>query len=174
MIESVPPHPDSVHLQFARGWLELGDVTEAEAELGQIRHEYQHCPEVLEIRFQVLARRQRYEEALNVALRQISDTPTDYRGHMNRGNALFWLDRTGEAISAVMDVLAEHPKVAALPYNLACYWMKLGDAEGAIRWFEAALEIGLRKGVIQHALADPDLRPIWDYIRGLESGEETA
>lgn len=169
MIESVPPHPDSVHLQFARGWLELGNVQEAEAELGNIRPQYFGCPDVLEIRFQVLARRQRYTDGLAIAEQQVAEFPADFRGHMNRGNALFWLDRSQEAIDSVMAILPQHPKVAALPYNLACYWMKLGDAAQAVRWLESAMHIGQRKGVIQHALTDPDLRPIWDYIRELEA-----
>ena len=168
VIESVPPHPDNVHLQFARGWLELGDVAEAEAELRNIRPQYSGCPDVLEVRFQVLARRQCYGEALAIAEQQVADFPLDFRGHMNRGNALFWLDRSQEAIDSVMTILEAHPKVAALPYNLACYWMKLNQTEEAVRWLETAMRVGQRKGVLQHALADPDLRPIWDYIRKLD------
>ena len=168
VIESVPPHPDSVHLQFARGWLELGNIQEAETELGNIRPQYFGCPDVLEIRFQVLARRQCYIEGLAIAKQHVADFPTDFRGHMNQANALFWLNRPQEAIDSVMDILPQHPKIAALPYNLACYWMKLGDAAQAVHWLESAMQIGLRKGVIQHALSDPDLRPIWDYIRELE------
>jgi predicted Zn-dependent protease len=163
-----------MHLQFARGWLELGDVQEAETELRQIRSEFLDGPEVLEVRFQVLARRQRYAEGLELALRQIAFFPNDFRGYMNRGNALFWLDRSVEAIDSVMQVLADHPRVAALPYNLACYWMKLGSSEEAIRWLDSAIQIGQRKGVLQHALSDPDLRPIWDYIRRLEADREES
>jgi tetratricopeptide (TPR) repeat protein len=161
-----------MHLQFARGWLELGDVQEAETELRQIRSEFLDGAEVLEVRFQVLARRQRYAEGLELALRQIAFFPNDFRGYMNRGNALFWLDRSVEAIDSVMQVLDAHPRVAALPYNLACYWMKLGSPEEAIRWLDSAIQIGQRKGVLQHALSDPDLRPIWDHIRRLEAERE--
>jgi hypothetical protein len=52
--------------------------------------------------------------------------------------------------------------------------MKLGSSEEAIRWLDSALQIGQRKGVLQHALSDPDLRPIWDYIRRLEAEREES
>ena len=42
------------------------------------------------------------------------------------------------------------------------------DGEIEIIGIGEAESRGLRKGVIQHALSDPDLRPIWDYIRELE------
>jgi len=73
-----------------------------------------------------------------------------------------------EASDSVGGGRPRQARIAALPYNLACYWMKLGDAAQAVHWLESAMQIGLRKGVIQHALSDPDLRPIWDYIRELE------
>lgn len=150
----------------------MGDVAEAEAELRNIRPQYSGCPDVLEVRFQVLARRQSFGEALAIAEQQVADFPLDFRGHMNRGNALFWLDRSQEAIDSVMAILEAHPKVAALPYNLACYWMKLDQAVEAVRWLETAMRVGQRKGVIQHALADPDLRLIWDYLRKLDAADE--
>jgi len=125
----------------------------------------------LEVRFQVLARHRKYAPALELADQQVAEYPADFRGHMNRGNALFWLDRAQQAIEAVSSILDQHPKVAALPYNLACYWMKLGRAGEAIRWLECSMEIGHRKGVLEHALADPDLRLIWEYIRELQASE---
>jgi tetratricopeptide (TPR) repeat protein len=167
VIESVPPVPDSLHLQFARGWLALGDVGEAELELGRIRPEYLGCADVLELRFQVLSRRGRHEDALVVADQQVADFPEEFRGHMNRGNALFWLDRAEEACEAVESVLPEHPKVAAFPYNLACYCMKLGRVDDAIRWLELSMKVGQKEGVIQHALVDPDLKGLWEYLRKL-------
>jgi len=167
VIDSVPPVPDSLHLQFARGWLALGDVAEAEAELGRIRKEYRGCSDVLEMRFQVLSRLGRHPEALKVAERQVKGFPDEFRGHMNRGNALFWLDRAQEACEAVEAVMGDHPKVAAFPYNLACYCMKLGRVDDAIRWLERSMKVGQRDGVIQHALVDPDLKGLWDYLRAL-------
>lgn len=171
VIETFPPYPDSMHLQFARGWLELGVVDEAETELGRIRPEYGGCSDALEIRFQILIRRKRFPEALTVAQLQAREYPAEFRGHMNLGNALFWLDRSQEAYDTVVRVLDDHPKIAALPYNLACYCMKLGREDDARGWLETAMKIGQRRGVIQHALADPDLVGLSDYLRSLEDDE---
>ena len=104
----MPPVPDSLHLQFARGWLALGDVAEAELELGRIRKEYRGCSDVLEMRFQVLSRLGRHPEALKVAERQVKSYPEEFRGHMNRGNALFWLDRAQDACEAVEAVMGDY------------------------------------------------------------------
>lgn len=168
MIESVPPHPDSVHLRFARGWFELGLLQESEAELGHIRIEYQGCLEVLEVRFQLWVRLGRFQEALTIAEQQARDFPGEYRGHMNRGNALFWLDRADEAIACVMAVMGEHPKVAAFPYNLACYCLPSRGEEEAKRWMRVAMRVGNRSGVIRHALVDGDLRAIWPWLRTMQ------
>jgi predicted Zn-dependent protease len=167
VIDSVPPVPDSLHLQFARGWLALGDVAEAEQELGRIRKQYRDCSDVLEMRFQVLSRLGRHPEALKVAERQVKHYPEEFRGHMNRGNALFWLDRAQEACDSVEAVMGNYPKVAAFPYNLACYCMKLGLEDAAKRWLERSMAVGQQEGVIQHALVDPDLQGLWDYLRSL-------
>ena len=173
VIESVPPHPDSMHLQFARGWFELGLLQDAEAELARIAERYQGCMEVLEVRFQLWVRLGRFDEALVLAERQAAEFPGEYRGHMNRGNALFWLDRAEEAIACVKAVMGEHPKVAAFPYNLACYCLPAHGEDEAKRWMRVAMRVGNRAGVLRHALADGDLRAIWPWLRTMqEKGRE--
>ena len=53
-VQTLEP-PDSHHLNHAIGWLGLGCVVDARAELAQISPEWQEHPEVLEVRWMLLA-----------------------------------------------------------------------------------------------------------------------
>ncbi len=162
-----PPYPDFFLLRAARGWLELGNHREAEAELAQIQPEHLGMPEVLEVRFQAVVGQKRYPEGLEIARLQVQADPTDHRGHMNLGNALFWLDQPQAACEVVSAVLTKFPKISALPYNLACYCVRLGQPDQAREWLDRSIEAGRRENIIAYALTDPDLRELWDYVRSL-------
>ncbi|KAB2674845.1 MAG: tetratricopeptide repeat protein [Verrucomicrobia bacterium] len=162
------PHPDNFHLRSARGWLELGDHREAEIELGNLRPELSGHPDVLEARFQALVGQRRYPEALEIARRQVQGDDADHRGHLNLGNALFWLSQTEAACEAVTAVLDRFPKVSALPYNLACYCVRMGRLDQARAWLDRSFALGRRETIIAFALTDPDLRELWDYLRELD------
>lgn len=160
-----------MRLQFARGWLELGCTAEATAELDGMDARHSGCADALELRFQVLVRERRFAEALVAAQRQGECFPGDLRGLMNTGNALFWLDRAEEAVALVLPAVQAHPAETVLPYNLACYLVKLGDPEGARRWLRHAMKAGDSGKVIRHALADPDLEALWPWLRSLAKRE---
>ncbi len=162
------PHPDYFHLRAARGWMELGNHVEAEAELVQLRHESMAHPDVLEAWFQALVGQKRHAEGLVIARRQIEHDDGDHRGHLNLGNSLFWLGETEAACEAVGSVLGRFPKVSALPYNLACYCVRLGKIDEARGWLDKSFAMGRRENIVAYALTDPDLSALWEYLRGLE------
>ena len=59
-----------------------------------------------------------------------------------------------------------HPKVAMIAFSLACYASVTGRMEEAkVRLRHA---IHLDKNVRKLAIDDEDLRPLWDWIAGLE------
>jgi predicted Zn-dependent protease len=163
----LPPYPDNFVVRAARGWLELGNHREAEAELTQVNPAHREHPEVLELRFQVVAGQKRFAECLEIARRQIEAEPTDHRGHMNVGNALFWLDQAQAAHDEVAAVLERFPTVSALPYNLACYAVRLGELDQARQWLDRSFAIGRKENIIAYALTDPDLKSLWAYLRKL-------
>ncbi len=165
------PLPDRMRLQFARGWLELGCVAEAEAELARVHPAHALAAESLELRFQVLAKSRRYHEALAVAQQQRDLFPAEIAGLMNMGNALFWLDRTDKAVALVEPAIKEHPSETVLPYNLACYLVKLGDTDAAKQWLRHAMKIGHAGRVVRHALIDADLEPVWPWLRSLAASK---
>ena len=59
--------PDRFYLQAATGWLELGNATAAGEELDQIQPLLHSHPDVLEVRFQVYAAAQQWDEAWRMA-----------------------------------------------------------------------------------------------------------
>ena len=59
-----------------------------------------------------------------------------------------------------------HPKVAMIALNLACYASVMGRMEEAKERLRHA--INLDKDFRKLALDDEDLKPLWDWIAGLE------
>ena len=163
------PYPDRMHLQFARGWLELGCTAEAARELAGVGPTAATSAEALDVRFQLLVRERRFSEALPLAWDQFHRFPAEVRGLMNVGNVLFWLGRPDEAVEVVLPAVQKHPGEAVLLYNLACYYVSLGDPESAKDWIRKALAVGHRDRVIQHALIDDDLRDLWPWLQSLEA-----
>lgn len=161
------PYPDRMHLQFARGWLELGCAAEAARELEALGPESAISAEAMDVRFQWLVKERRFSEALPLAWDQFHRFPGEIRGLMNVGNVLFWLGRADEAVDVVLPAVEKHPGEAVLVYNLACYYVGLGDAEAAKRWLRHAIQVGHRERVIRHALVDDDLRELWPWLRTL-------
>ena len=52
-----------------------------------------------------------------------------------------------------------------IPYNLACYACQLGDLLGDQSWLERAAKKNGFRPLKQMALEDPDLRPLWEFIK---------
>ena len=59
--------PDCHHLSAAIGWLELGDVAEAGAELGKIAPQFQSHPHVLVSRYEICAKAGKWDAAAEIA-----------------------------------------------------------------------------------------------------------
>ena len=61
---------------------------------------------------------------------------------------------------------AIHPKNALIVFNLACYASVTGRMEEAKERLRHAIE--LDKEIRKLAIDDDDLKPLWDWIAGLE------
>jgi hypothetical protein len=59
--------PDSHYLNAAEGWLKLGDHLEANEELEPIAPENRAHPDVLQLRWQIYARENRWQACLDIA-----------------------------------------------------------------------------------------------------------
>jgi len=153
-------HPDTIRLSAAQGWLELGNGTEAVAELNSISAAAQEHPDVLEVRWQIAVHEDRWEEGLAVAEALCRLAPNSPFGCIHRSYCLHELKRTQEAWDTLLPFTTTFPEEWLIRYNLACYACQLGRLEDAKEWFKRSLELGDPVEIETLAAADPDLKPL--------------
>ncbi len=160
--------PDQFHLDAAEGWLGLGNVSEARAELAQIAPELWSTHPVLMVRWQVHAAAREWDEALEVAATLIRVAPEHPFGWIHRSYALHETKRTAEARDNLLPVVDKFPDDWLMRYNLACYECQLGRFESAKTWLQKALSLGDVGKIKSLALEDPDLNPLWKEIADIQ------
>src|SRR5947209_632511 len=89
--------PDCHFVDAAIGWLELGSPSEALNELSRVSDRVQREPLVLETRWQILARTERWQESLPVAQMFCEATPGVPQPWLHQAVSLYRLSRTQEA-----------------------------------------------------------------------------
>jgi tetratricopeptide (TPR) repeat protein len=161
--------PDIHFLSAAVGWLELGNPTEAEAELGRISAEQQSHPDVLEVRWMMLAETRRWDGALEIARALLKCAPDRCSGWLHQAYSLRRVSKDGlrQAWEALLPAYTRFPREPKIPYNLSCYACQMQQFEEARAWLRRALKIGGKDKIKRLALDDPDLEPLWEEIRGL-------
>jgi tetratricopeptide (TPR) repeat protein len=167
-MQSLEP-PDSFLLSAAEGWLELGNLAEARAELAQISAALQNHPEVLDLRWHLLASEQNWPAALEIARTLLQLRPESPAGWLHQAYALRRAPGGGlqAAWAALLPALEQFPEAPTVPYNLACYACQLEQLDEARALFQRALAVGGRENIKRLALRDPDLQPLWAEIRNL-------
>jgi predicted Zn-dependent protease len=156
--------PATHHLSSAQGWLELGNVLEAAAELEQIAAGLQDHPEVLEVRWQVSAEAKKWEHCLELADLLIRLAPLRPTGWVHRSFALHEMKRTREALENLLPALIQFPDYWLIQYNLACYCCRLKEHDRALRFYKSACRSGDTATIKKMALQDSDLRDLWERI----------
>ncbi len=151
------------------GWLELGNWREANDELDKITPSFLAHPNVLEVRFQICAKAEKWDAAAELARELVQINPNE---------AQFWISHAyatrrmpGGGIPEAKDILREaqrlFPKEHLIAYNLACYDCQLGDNSEAWKWLKTAFDLGDAEQLTVMALKDPDLKPLWTKIATL-------
>lgn len=161
--------PDTHYFLAAIGWLELGNVVEARAELAQLSAARQEHPDVLELRWSLAAEQKRWEEALEVARALLRRAPKRSSGWLHQAYALRRVPDGGvqKAWEALLPAFDKFPKEATIPFNLSCYACQLGQLEAARDWLARAVAVSGKEKVMAMALNDSDMKPLWDEIRQL-------
>ncbi len=154
------PPEDLAHLKAAQGWIELGNHTEANEELGKIANQSQEHPEVLEARWKVYASVQQWDECVRVANTLINVAPERMSGWLSKSIALHGLNRIQEAFDTLSPVADKFSHVAIIPYDLACYACRLGRLQEAKQWLERSFKSGDADRLKAMAMEDPELEPI--------------
>ncbi len=153
-------YPNQMFLDAAVGWVGLGNFEEAERELDRIDPALARHPDILEVRWEVLARRRRWEAALSVAELLVDQAPERCSGWLHRSYCLHELKRTLEAWNRLLPAFSRFRKEATVPYNLACYACQLGNLDQAHDWLEKAVAVSSRDEIRSLALRDNDLLPL--------------
>lgn len=158
-------HPDSLHLQAAQGWLELGNFLEADKELDEITPELRAHPDVLLVRCEIYFKAKKWDYVVTVAETLVKMLPKEPQMWINRSFALHELGRTQEAYDQLLPAGKKFRKLWTIPYNLACYCAQLGRFDECQEWFKKAMAID-EHTVKRAAIDDPDLKPLWDSMSG--------
>ena len=165
----VPP-PSKHYISAAVGWLELGNPAEAGEEIARVDPAYLEHPDVLELRWQICAAGRRWQPALEVAELLLKNSPENASAWLHRAYALRRVDGGGleKAWNALFPASEHFTDEPVVPYNLACYAAQLGRVEEAWEWLQKAIKVsGNAEHMQTMALADSDLKPLWERIRGL-------
>ena len=157
------------YLSAAVGWLELGVPVEADAELDRISAGMQSHPDVLEVRWLVLAQLRRWDKALAVARAILQKAPGRCSGWLHQAYSLRRASPNGlqQAWDSLLPAYDKFPREPTIAYNLSCYACQMLELEQARAWIKRALKAGDKQKIKQMALEDPDLEALWDEIREL-------
>lgn len=161
--------PDTHFLSGAIGWLGLGNVTEAKAELDQICSEQQTHPDVLELRWGIAATEKNWAQALEFARTLLQVAPERSSGWLHQAYALRRIPQgtIKRAWEALLPAFDKFPQESTISFNLSCYACQLGQLDAARTWLQRAMVIGGKQRIKAQALADEDLQALWEEIKGL-------
>lgn len=161
--------PYTHYLSAAVGWMGLGNLPEAMAELDQIPAELQEHPSVLEARWAICVEAKDWAGALAIGEHHLKVAPDSVSGWVHRAYAMRRAESGGvkAAWDALFPAMEKFPEEWIAPYNLACYACEMQQTELARVLVKRALTIGDKAQIKQMALKDVDLKPLWDEIRDL-------
>ena len=145
-------------ISHAQGYLALGMVAEAAAELEKLPAEDAERPEALAVRLAVLHEQQKWIEVRDLSRAMVTRTP---------GEPALWVSwayatRRAESLEAAEKILrdaeAHHPTEPTIQFNLGCYACQRGDLVAARAHVDRA--IALDPKFAELAATDPDLEPL--------------
>jgi tetratricopeptide (TPR) repeat protein len=167
-MKSLEP-PDVHYLSAAIGWIELGNLVEAEEDLNRVSAELQCHPDVLEVRWIIVAQTRRWDAALEIARALLKLAPNRSSGWLHHAYTLRRVSKDGlrMAWDALLPAYDKFPREPTISYNLSCYACQMHQLDEAKTWLRRALKIGNKEEIKRMALDDPDLQPLWEEIRKL-------
>ena len=152
------------HLEYASGFLELGMMTAAAAELEKIIPSERHTLAVVTVRLEFLMAAKDWANLVALASEFTRLKPDDPQGWIFHAYALRELAQITEAQAVLHQAEPYHGATCGvLHYNLACYACLLGNKTETRR--RLALAAALDKSWLDSALDDPDLAAMRGEIR---------
>jgi Flp pilus assembly protein TadD len=163
MAPSASPISTARRLEYTRGYLELGLLKEAAAEIDSVRPEDQGSADVTELRMILHSEQKAWSLAATFARRLTELKPNEPQGWISWAYAT----RRLVGVEAAEPILRNVPETVSaacsiIPYNLACYRCVQGDVAGAKEYLTTAYQMDPE--IKAMALADTDLKPMWQTI----------
>jgi Flp pilus assembly protein TadD len=134
--------------------------------LEEIAPEDKNRNEVLGARVNLCMVAKKWDMAAAVASHLVKVDPQTAGWWISLAYALRRTENVEKAEAILLRAQAIHPKVAMIAFTLACYASVAGRMEEAKGRLRHAIE--LDKEARKLALEDEDLKPLWDWIGGLE------
>lgn len=145
-------------LSHARGYLELGMVAEAAAELARIPAPESASVEVVAVRLAVLQEQKKWPALAKAARDFVRHTPEEAAGWITWAYATRRAESIAAAERILLDAEVRHPTEATIQFNLGCYACQRGDLAEARRRVDRA--VALEPKFADAASTDPDLAPL--------------
>lgn len=146
------------HIAYARGYLELGLVAEAAAELDRLPAGERDGLEATGVRLAILQEQKDWPALRDTAARLVQRHPEEAGGWVTWAYAT----RRADSLAAAEEILRRaeqhHSAEPTIQFNLGCYACQRGDLEAARQRVERAISLDPK---FTHAAAtDPDLAPL--------------
>lgn len=153
-------------LRAAEGWIELGLVEEARAELAELGPELRNGADGLEVQWLLFAERGHWDAAFAVAQQSVELHPQMEGGWIHRAYAARRRPSGGLPLARELlrPAVELFPKSHSIPFNMACYAAQLGQLDDAWKWLEHSAQVGSWAKMREMALRDPDLEPLWSRL----------
>jgi Tfp pilus assembly protein PilF len=145
-------------LSHARGYIELGLLAEAAAELDQLPAPASGDDEVLQLRLVILSEQGHWIELRGVAGELVRRQPANAEAWITFAYATRRARSLAEAEAILREAELRHPREATIQFNLGCYACQRGDLTEARRRVDAATALEpLFRAAVE---TDPDLAPL--------------
>lgn len=145
-------------LSHAQGYLELGMIAEAEAELARIPAAELDSLEVVAVRMALLQEQGRWPALRDLAGDFVRRSPGEPAGWVTWAYATRRADSLEAAERILLEAEKLHPAEPTIQFNLGCYACQRGNLEAARQHVDSAIAIDAKFAV--NAAKDPDLAPL--------------
>src|SRR6478672_7910921 len=162
--------PDREFFNAAVGYARLGMFLEANEQLENIDPFNRVVPEVLALRVDIYSGLQKWDLTREIAERLYESDPTNIQWVVSYAYAMRRTESVNAARDILINALPKFPRQAIIYYNLACYDCQSNRIESAKQYLRQAFRIDPNWRL--QALEDEDLKPLWDYLGGLNKGHQ--
>lgn len=138
--------PDSAHIEAAQGWLDLGNHIEADQELDRIAAPNRAHPDVLQVRWNIHAKAEKWDACLQIATSLAEAFPDRRFGWLHPAVAFDKLGRLTDARETLLIALDRLGPSSTFAFYLACFCARQGTCPRR-RTGSAKPSTGLKTGI---------------------------